>query len=307
MGKTRKNTQRKHLQKAANAENIKFLENQPAEQNAEPSDTERRIQRKPLIEAMDLTVQTPVLKGVFVKLHRALGNQEVKQFPVEEGGDAEAEDPTTQAQVSLVDGDHVQDLHIDCSKKIVTMEEKMTKLISENKDLKEDVEKLRKQNWQLQCKLVEESGKITTFETKIRPGYPSPEWLLKASQIAKDSDYIFVKELMAFLWPKGVGHGTVTGRTSNNPCGGKRTTVATNEPTAGPSSSSTTPENFIAIADDSSAQLDPDKIKFIKESLCQRRQILGDGYGLAMDLSKKAVQHINRVLSNNPAMRSMNK
>nr|XP_029728622.1 uncharacterized protein LOC109429266 [Aedes albopictus] len=195
------------------------------------------------------------------------------------------------------------DLHNKCNEKIVSLENQISKLSEEIITLKDHTARLEKQNWMLQVKIVQDNDKRTLFTVNTeKDGYPSPEWLIKASTVANDSDYLFVKELMLFLWPKGIDrHATTSGRTSNNPKGAKKVQTDTEE-TAGPSKKAST-----AASGDPSVQIDPEKVNFIKDCLFQRREILGDDHGMANSLAKKAVQHINRVLANNPNMKNNNK
>lgn len=84
-------------------------------------------------------------------------------------------------------------------------------------------------------------------------GYPDSEWLMKISQVANDSDHIFVKNLLFRLFPGGVSNATVSGRKSNNPYGrNKKTNETEKERTSHPSDP---------------PQLDPAKVNYIKGKL----------------------------------------
>lgn len=116
-------------------------------------------------------------------------------------------------------------------------------------------------------------------------GYPTAEWLLSVSQNSEDSDYLFVKEMLLRLFPEGVGNATATGRTSNNPKG--RNKEAVNQD---PGSQLTT-------------KLDPNKLKYMKDRLFERRRILQDPVGIAMEKARKINKHIAHAIANNPQLR----
>ncbi|XP_062713021.1 uncharacterized protein LOC109410623 [Aedes albopictus] len=333
MVKTRKTAQRKREQKAANAANMDFLEKQAAEPQPGPANKKQRPEEleQMLIkwQPMDLSFETSAMKSPIPEQEGPTAEQDedessddefdpldVKQMHVDDDTLQETETvgvvgalnsvPQNVSETHEGISKTLRNMHEQCETRIATLEKRNSYLTAENTRLMDTNKKLTDQNWKLQCKLVQDNNKKTFFtvDTVDKTGYPTPEWLLKASQVAKDSDYLFIKELMMYLWPKGVGRGTTSGRVSNNPGGKKKQDGNTaTEPTVGPSSvSATTPT---ANANDTSAKLDPSKVKFIKDCLLQRREILGDEYGLANELAKKATQHINRVLANNPLMKSI--
>lgn len=99
-------------------------------------------------------------------------------------------------------------------------------------------------NFKLQHALTKQDG---VGFTEI-DGYPKTEWLLKVSQAAKDSDYLFIKEIMLALFPNGIGNATVSGRPSNNPAGIRGGEAKRGEP-------------------GERSKLDPDKVNYMKGSL----------------------------------------
>lgn len=204
-------------------------------------------------------------------VQRPTNPSEVKLLEDNDTTDDESPDEATVHEEQVADENRFQefedqagrdsdDLHNECNEKIVSLENQISKLSEEIITLKDHKARLEKQNWMLQVKIVQDNDKRTLFTVNTeKDGYPSPEWLIKASTVANDSDYLFVKELMLFLWPKGIDrHATTSGRTSNNPKGAKTVQTDTEE-TAGPSKKAST-----AASGDPSVQIDPEKVNFIK-------------------------------------------
>ncbi|XP_058455364.1 uncharacterized protein LOC131432837 [Malaya genurostris] len=171
----------------------------------------------------------------------------------------------------------------DSEKLVEEIRDTIDKQSVEIKLLHVENSKLRTLNMLLQESLLQK-GNEGSF-TDI-PGYPSTEWLLSVSQNSGDSDYLFIKELMLQLSPQGVGNATATGRPSNNPHGCKK------EP----------------INKDSNVQrinkLDPEKVKYMKDRVYERRRILQDPVGIAMTKAKMINKHIANVIANNPSLRN---
>lgn len=299
MAKSRKNAQRKRAEKAANAANMEFLEEETEPQPG-PSTKKPRISKKikPLLLDQTLTDDELDQERSSKTQSDFLPNDDetvVDTSEQENGGSGSG--ATNHELHGGTDNSEVS--HEQCEAKIAMLEKLNAELTEKNSKLNDKITNLSNQNWKLQCKLVEDNKKIL-FNVRRKEGYPSSEWLLKASQIARDSDYLFVKELVMYLWPGGIGQGTASGRISNNPKGNKKLSAENMETTGAPSSSS--PINSTG----SLTKLDPEKIKYIKDCLIQRREILGDDYGLASELARKTIQHINRVRANNPSLKSVN-
>ncbi|XP_021695184.1 uncharacterized protein LOC110675115 [Aedes aegypti] len=167
---------------------------------------------------------------------------------------------------------------------VLVLQHRVAMLESEIGALRRDNAKLRSLNMRLQETLVERPNG-TSF-TEI-PGFPDAKWLLSVSQNAQDSDYLFVKELVVRLFPLGVGNATVSGHPSNNPFGrgiknGLEPDARTNV-----------------------GRLDPVKVTYIRDRLYERRTILQDELGVAMQRSRKTAKHIAAVINNNPSLRTL--
>lgn len=105
--------------------------------------------------------------------------------------------------------------------RMVSQPEENQAVSKELEALKSEVTKLRSLNMRLQESIINKPS--STGFTEV-PGYPEAKWLLSVSQNAQESDYLFVKELVFYLFPLGIGNATVTGHASNNPYGrGSRT------------------------------------------------------------------------------------
>ncbi|XP_065088310.1 uncharacterized protein LOC135709827 [Ochlerotatus camptorhynchus] len=155
---------------------------------------------------------------------------------------------------------------------------------AEIKQLREENCKLRHLNMKLQESLVEKPMGLSFSDI---PGYPNSNWLLRVSQDAHESDYLFVKELLFSLFPRGVGNATVTGRCSNNPRGRSKKAPEPNQ-------------NIKTVV-----QMDPEKVKYMKARLYERRRILQDPVGVAQHLSQQINKHIATALANNPVLRQV--
>ncbi|XP_021700628.1 uncharacterized protein LOC110676559 [Aedes aegypti] len=152
--------------------------------------------------------------------------------------------------------------------------------------LQQENAKLRSLNMLLQESLVQKREEVSFKEIK---GFPSAEWLLSVSQDSEDSDYLFVKQLMFRLFPHGVGNATPSGRPSNNPKGRNKG------------------EGSMELPVQRTNKLDPDKLSYMKDRLYERRRILQDPVGIAMEKSKMINKHIVAVIANNPALRNISK
>lgn len=159
--------------------------------------------------------------------------------------------------------DKVEQIHattnISSLEMIKQLQRENLQLIDENQKLKAENSMLQTLNFKLQHRITQDNNNLVSF--KGLDGYPSAEWLLRASQGANNSDYLFVKELVLVLWPNGVGNATVSGRGSNNPTGSKRTENA---------ESSEAAESLSSVSSSSStksastpSQLDPEKVTYI--------------------------------------------
>ncbi|XP_062715695.1 uncharacterized protein LOC115259151 [Aedes albopictus] len=165
---------------------------------------------------------------------------------------------------------------------LLVLQNQVADLKQENEVLKRDNNKLRSLNMKLQEALL---ARPTGQNFSEIPGYPDAKWLLGISQNAQDSDYLFVKELVFRLFPQGLGNATVSGMTSNNPSGrGGNNAVEGREPVE---------------------QLDPEKVKYIRERLHERRLILQDELGVAVQRSRRTARHIAAVIANNPSLRKL--
>ncbi|XP_062550151.1 uncharacterized protein LOC134214888 isoform X2 [Armigeres subalbatus] len=152
--------------------------------------------------------------------------------------------------------------------------------------LQEEIAKLRSLNMLLQESLMQKGPEGTFTEY---PGYPTSEWLLSVSQNSDDSDYLFTKELLFHLFPEGIGNATATGRASNNP--------------KGRSKEASDPE----CKNQPTAQLDPDKLKYIRDRLYERRRLLQDPVGVAFAKAKMINRLVATVIANNPSLRNKQK
>lgn len=163
----------------------------------------------------------------------------------------------------------------------------LNKLQVQINSLQKELEEVRKENKKLRILNMkhQEETLSKTIEAKFTEidGFPDADWLLSASQSARDSDYIFVKELLIRLFPGGVGNATVTGRCSNNPHG----RVGGSGP----------------IPNRAVEKLDAEKVNYIKERLFERRRILQDPIGVAQQLSRNCTKHISTAIANNPSLR----
>ncbi|XP_055522620.1 uncharacterized protein LOC129716811 [Wyeomyia smithii] len=165
-----------------------------------------------------------------------------------------------------------QDLN-DTATIIKKLEDKISSLTKQN-------ERLTELNFKLQHAVTNTTG--ATF-TEL-PGYPKKDWLIKVTQSCKDSDYMFVKELLIELFPEGTGDATVTGKSSNNPGGVKGLSAKPVD----------TPDR---------TQLDPSKVGYMKDRLYERRLIMQDSPGTAYEKAVKKASLITRVTSNNPGIK----
>lgn len=123
-------------------------------------------------------------------------------------------------------------------------------LQKENKDLRDESEKLKVLNMKLQEVILSKTVGEVKF-TDVQ-GYPDANWLLSVSQNARDSDYLFVKELLVRLFPDGIGNATVCGRPSNNPLGRR---------VRGSDGSDPFPNRVVD-------KMDPEKVNYIKGKFC---------------------------------------
>lgn len=178
--------------------------------------------------------------------------------------------------------------------------DKINKMTAEMKTLQEDNCRLRELNMLLQESLVKRSADCSFTEEK---GYPKAEWLLSISQNSGDSDYLFIKELLLNLFPEGVGNATATGRPSNNPKGRSKDAENPDDPMQ-------------------TSKMDPKKVKYMKgkvililkvlhlllgcftDRLYERRRILQDAVGTAVEKSKLINRHIANAIANNPSLRN---
>lgn len=154
-------------------------------------------------------------------------------------------------------------------------------LKQQNEQLQDKITKLEELNMKLQEKLLNTDGKVTFTEVL---GFPDRRQLLRISQQADTSDYLFVKELVFNLWPNGVGTATVTGRKSNNPVGSSKKKTANHD-------------------DKPPGQLCPKKIEYLKERLYERRLLLQDSLGRASKTAGRINRIVTRVIANNPDLR----
>lgn len=154
--------------------------------------------------------------------------------------------------------------------------------------LEHDLQRYITMNFILQEELHAKKDTEIKF-THVR-GYFKPQWLLMISQRARDSDYVFVKQLVVALFPNGVGNATVSGGPSPNPSGSRPNA----QPNAQPNPVQGDP-----------VKIDPGKVAYIRDRLYERRRLLSDDPLQAADAAKFAGRHITRVLANNPRLKQL--
>ncbi|XP_055591826.1 uncharacterized protein LOC129743727 isoform X5 [Uranotaenia lowii] len=99
---------------------------------------------------------------------------------------------------------------------------------------------------------------------------------------SRDSDYLFVKKLMYTLWPEGFQGRSVSGRPSNNPSGRNKGLGQDGCPfPRGPCK-----------------PLEDDKVKYIKDRLRERRDLLCDDAASMMIALDKCNRLMNNIISN---------
>nr|XP_029715035.1 uncharacterized protein LOC115258773 [Aedes albopictus] len=182
----------------------------------------------------------------------------------------------------MFEGFHAHQTVPNLEKLIKEQQASIDKMAVEIESLQEENSKLRTLNMLLQESLVRNREETTLTEVE---GYPKKEWLLSVSQNAENSDYLFVKELLLRLFPQGVGNATTSGRPSNNPKGRNK--------------GDGEKDHFIPQTN----KLDPDKVAYMKDRLYERRLILQDPVGIAMEKSKMVNKHIANVIANTPTLR----
>nr|XP_029724618.1 uncharacterized protein LOC109405415 [Aedes albopictus] len=187
-----------------------------AKQSSEPQPgTSKGFGEETFVKPMDLS-QTYKASIIAVQLseastwsnsvQRPTNPSEVKLLEDNDTTDDESPDEATVHEEQVADENRFQefedqagrdsdDLHNECNEKIVSLENQISKLSEEIITLKDHKARFEKQNWMLQVKIVQDNDKRTLFTVSTeKDGYPSPEWLIKASTVANDSDYLFVKE-----------------------------------------------------------------------------------------------------------------
>lgn len=188
---------------------------------------------------------------------------------------------------------------------IKEQQDSIDKMAADSEALQKENAKLRALNMMLQESLVQKHDNVSFTEVK---GYPNREWLLSVSQNSEDSDYLFTKELLFRLFPQGVGNATPSGRPSNNPKGrnkleGSRELVV--QPTK------LDPEKVAYMKGNSVVNLFVTHISFLifnfADRLFERRRILQDPVGIALEKSKMINKHIANVIANNPTLRKISK
>lgn len=160
----------------------------------------------------------------------------------------------------------------------------LDKCKEELEQLRQEIETLRKFNYGLQHKVMVENKDITFTSVE---GYPDREWLLEASVKSQKSDYLFVKQLMMYIFPRGVGDATPTGKGSHNPSGRGKTEGAEGAQQA-----------------ESRDQIDPQKMAYMADRLRERRLLCLDSQFVAASIGQSINGIVTRVISNNPKMRS---
>lgn len=317
MGKTRKTSKQKSDAKLANLENMKFMEsleliempaaptprkkargsnippaaiNNPPE--GEPYVPEEDITRAVLISEKpcphdelaapeDLTVNSDKLPTVHVVSDTP---EDLRQPGALAGQPTYAGRDVSVIKVVLDSADAEDAADAADRDAAQQLENRVEALQCENDTLRQENDRLRSLNMRLQEALIERPNSTTFSEI---PGFPDAKWLLSVSQISQDSDYLFIKELMIRLFPFGVGNATVTGHGSNNPLG--RGVKGALE--------SGTPGNV--------EKLDPMKVAYIRDRLYERRMVLQDELGVAIQRSRKTTRLIAAVINNNPSLRNL--
>ncbi|XP_055538136.1 uncharacterized protein LOC129725846 [Wyeomyia smithii] len=283
MAKFKKVGSRKTVGRKANAANMLFLEQTVSnvKKTSKKPTSERKIYGKDhAMKKMPVSEKCQAKKSA---LRKRRPSNVSNQYPSDFGETIETITAVEAEQPQIIEIYNNETPFEDNTAVEFTANAKITELLSKVAKLEEANDKLQKLNMKLQEALLENP---TEGSFKELPGYPDKAWLLKVSQAANESDYMFVKELMLRLWPNGIGNATVSGRKSNNPSGKRKL-----------------PNQQESLLTVSPAKLDPEKVEYIKDRLFERRMLLRDAPGTAQKMAQKVPKYIAIAVANNPALR----
>ncbi|XP_058453128.1 uncharacterized protein LOC131431435 [Malaya genurostris] len=284
MGKTRKTNSQKLMLRMANTVNMGFVKenvtvNKPEENKTLGMKRTRHQLRK-------VTRNTKILKTTMHEEIKNIGSDSEEECVQEIAVDNTRQDLEKQDElIQLADSSEAEKGQSSAVSDVNPTAAIIAKLLDKITNLEDDNLKLRNLNMKLQTALIDKPGEVSFKEI---PGYPDRTWLLKVSQAAEDSDYLFVKELVFYLWSNGIGNTTVSGKKSNNPSGKRKPSL--NE--ASQVNEACNPE-----------KLDPEKVEYIKDRLFERRTFLKDSPGTAIKVARKVAKFIAIVVANNPNLR----